>query len=136
MGLIEWISPVIGRISSPAGYRRSPIHGTKEFHDGVDIAVPVGTVIVAPLCGYVVAAGYSTSFGWFLRISHGCYETFYAHLDYVPIAVGDRVGQGERIAYSGNTGWSTGPHLHFGMFRDGQFVDPQDYVTFSECPVQ
>ena len=134
MGLVKWISPVVGRISSPSGFRYSPIHGTQEFHDGVDIAIPIGTPIVAPRYGYVIAAGYSTSFGWFLRIAHSdYYETFFAHLNYVPIAIGDRVEQGERVAYSGNTGWSTGPHLHFGMFRDGQFVDPLVYMDFSEC---
>ena len=129
----EWISPVIGRISSPFGYRYSPIHGTMEFHDGVDIAIPVGTPLAAPRYGYVIATGYSASFGRFLRIAHNDdYETFFAHLNYVPIAIGDRVEQGERVAYSGNTGWSTAPHLHFSIFRNGQFVDPLYYVSFSE----
>jgi len=129
----EWMSPVIGRISSPFGYRYSPIHGTMEFHDGVDIAIPVGTPLVAPRYGYVIATGYSASFGRFLRIAHSdYYETFFAHLNDVPLAIGDSVEQGERVAYSGNTGWSTAPHLHFSIFRNGQFVDPLDYFSFSE----
>ena len=128
----EWISPVIGWVSSAFGYRNSPIHGTREFHDGVDIAIPIGTALVAPRYGYVIAAGYSASFGRFLRIAHSDdYETFFAHLNYIPLAVGDRVAQGERVAYSGNTGWSTAPHLHFSIFRNGQPVDPLDYVNFS-----
>ena len=130
MGLI-WQNPVTGRISSPAGHRYSPITGSLEFHDGVDIAIPIGTEIVAPKDGYVAAAGYSASFGWFLRLSHdNYYETFFAHLDRVPLAIGDSVAQGERVAYSGNTGWSTAPHLHFSVFRNGQFVDPMDILDF------
>ena len=128
----KWINPVVGRISSPAGYRYSPITGRQEFHDGVDIAIPIGTPIVAPGYGYVVAAGYSASFGWFLRLAHGYYyESFFAHLDSVPISVGDRVEQGQRIAYSGNTGWSTAPHLHFSIFREGRFVDPKTHFDFA-----
>ena len=132
--MTTWIRPVAGRVSSPAGVRYSPIHGTREFHDGVDVAVPVGTPIVAPKDGTVLATGYSASFGMFLRMAHANdYVTFFAHLSQVPLAVGDTVSQGERVAYSGNTGWSTAPHLHFGMFRGGQFVDPQHYVCFAEC---
>jgi len=129
----EWISPVFGRVSSHFGYRYSPIHDTREFHDGVDIAIPIGTALVAPRYGYVIAAGYSASFGRFLRIAHGDgYETFFAHLNDIPLVVGDRVEQGERVAYSGNTGWSTAPHLHFSIFRNGQSVDPLEYVSFSD----
>jgi len=126
-----WQNPVTGRISSPAGTRYSPISGVAEFHDGVDIALPIGTEIVAPKNGYVIAAGNSTSFGRFLRLQHdNGYETFFAHLNYVPLSIGDRVEQGDRVAYSGNTGWSTAPHLHFSLFREGQFVDPQWYFCF------
>lgn len=136
MGLTEWISPVYGRISSPSGLRRSPITNRLEFHDGVDIAVPIGTPVAAPRYGYVIATGYSASFGRFLRIAHSDeYVSFFAHLDQVPLAVGDRVEQGERVAYSGNTGWSTAPHLHFGLFRGGQFVDPLYYVNFIYSPM-
>jgi len=128
----SWINPVVGRISSPSGLRDNPVNGTREFHDGVDIAIPVGTPIVAPQDGYVIATGYSQSFGRFLRLCHGQYKTFFAHLSSVPLPVGERVGQGDRIAYSGNTGWSTAPHLHFGVFRGGQFVDPEIYFCFYE----
>jgi len=128
-----WINPVIGRISSPAGARYSPITGNREFHDGVDIAIPIGTPLVAPRDGQVIAAGYSASFGRFLRIAHDdYYVTFFAHLNNVPLAIGDTVEQGQRVAYSGNTGWSTAPHLHFSIFRNGQFIDPQDYLCFSQ----
>ena len=129
--LLTWVNPVVGRISSPAGTRYSPITNVPEFHDGVDIAVPIGTSVVAPKAGYVVATGFSASFGWFLRLSHGDYESFFAHLDSISVSVGDHVEQGVHVAYSGNTGWSTGPHLHFGLFKNGQFVDPQTHLCFT-----
>ncbi|MCL2372181.1 MAG: M23 family metallopeptidase [Defluviitaleaceae bacterium] len=125
-----WINPLYGRVSSPAGLRQSPISGRNEFHDGIDIAVPVGTAVVAPRAGQVVAVGNSPSFGRFVRIAHGdYYMSFYAHLSGVVVAVGDYVVQGQHFAYSGNTGWSTGPHLHYGLFRGGQFVNPIGYVN-------
>lgn len=140
MGLVDlpttvyWINPVAGRISSPAGLRYNPITGRREFHDGVDIAIPVGTPIVAPRYGYVLATGYSASFGRFLRITHSDnYVSFFAHLHSVPLTVGQRVEQGEQVAYSGNTGWSTAPHLHFGLFRNGQFVNPISYFDFVDA---
>lgn len=125
-----WIAPVYGRISSPSGHRYNPITGRREFHDGIDIAVPVGTPIVAPKAGKVIASGYSGGFGRFLRISHeNGYETFYAHLSRSLVAVGETIAQGDHVAYSGNTGQSTGPHLHFSIFREGQFADPLLYVS-------
>jgi len=127
----EWLAPVTGRISSGTGLRDNPVTGNREFHDGVDIAIPVGTPIVAPRDGYVLAAGFSPSFGSFLRVAHDEYITFYAHLSRIMVAAGDAVTRGQRIAYSGNTGQSTGPHLPFGMFRSGQFIDPVVYMDFS-----
>jgi len=124
-----WINPIYGTISSPSGLRINPVTGRREFHDGIDIAAPIGTPIVAPKDGTVLAAGYSPSFGRFLRMAHpNGYISFMAHLHSVTVAVGDTVYQGDQVAYSGNTGRSTGPHLHFGLFRDGQFVDPINYV--------
>ena len=129
---VVWINPVVGRISSPAGFRYNPITGNREFHDGVDISLPTGTRLNAPKDGYVIDTGFSSSFGRFLRLSHyGGYTTFFAHLDSVAVEIGDRVYQGNRVAYSGNTGWSTAPHLHFSIFRDEQFVDPLVYLDFA-----
>ena len=124
-----WVNPIEGIISSPGGLRVNPITGRREFHDGIDIAAPIGTPIVAPRDGTVLATGRSPSFGIFLRLQHpDGYISFMAHLHGVNVSEGDSVRQGERIAYSGNTGHSTGPHLHFGLFRYGQFVNPIDYV--------
>ena len=124
-----WINPIQGIITSPGGLRYNPVTRRREFHDGIDIGAPVGTPVVAPRGGTVLAAGYSATFGRFLRLSHpDGYVSFMAHLYRVIVRVGDEVIQGQQVAYSGNTGRSTGPHLHFGLFRDGQYVDPFDYV--------
>ena len=126
----EWITPVEGRVSSPSGTRTNPVTGNSEFHDGIDIAVPEGTRITAPKDGKVIAAGYSVSYGNYIRISHeNGYISFYAHLSRAIAEIGDIVTQGYDIAYSGNTGQSTGPHLHFSIYRDGQFVDPLAYIN-------
>jgi len=125
----RWINPICGIISSPGGLRINPVTGRREFHDGIDIAAPIGTPVLAPQDGTVLATGNSASFGIFLRLQHpDGYVSFMAHLRSVAVGVGDTVRQGETVAYSGNTGRSTGPHLHYGLFRDGQFVDPIDYV--------
>ena len=124
-----WVNPIYGIISSPSGLRINPVTGRREFHDGIDIAAPVGTTVVAPRDGTVLAVGNSPSFGHFLRLQHpDGYVSFMAHLHGAVVAVGDTVRQGEKVAYSGNTGRSTGPHLHYGLFRNGQFVDPAGYV--------
>ena len=124
-----WVNPICGIISSPGGLRINPVTGRREFHDGIDIAAPVGTPVVAPREGTVIAAGNSPTFGVFLRLQHpDGYISFMAHLHGVTVAVGDMVRQGEKVAYSGNTGRSTGPHLHFGLFHHGQYVNPIYYV--------
>ena len=124
-----WVNPIDGIITSLGGYRYSPITGYREFHDGVDIAAPVGTPIVAPRDGTVVTVRESATFGLTLRISHpDGYTSFMAHLDRIIVEEGDDVLQGEMVAYSGNTGRSTGPHLHYGIFLDGEFRDPIYYI--------
>jgi murein DD-endopeptidase MepM/ murein hydrolase activator NlpD len=125
-----WVSPASGRISSPSGMRTNPVTGRREFHDGIEIAVPVGTPILAPKDGEVVAVGFNSGYGNFLRMAHGNgYVTFFSHLSRAVAEVGDALAQGEQLAYSGNTGQSTGPHLHFSIFHDGQFVDPLTRVS-------
>ena len=130
-----WINPIYGQITSVSGLRVNPITNRIEFHDGIDIAAPIGTKVVAPKAGTVLAIGFSPSFGRFLRIGHDNeYVSFFAHLNSINVRVGDEVYQGKHVAYSGNTGWSTGPHLHFGIFRGGQFVDPINYVNMEIRP--
>ena len=130
-----WINPIDGIITSLGGIRYNPISLRREFHDGIDIAAPIGTPIVAPRDGTVLATGTSSSFGIYLRMAHdNGYVSFMAHLHGVIVVVGEEVRQGQRVAYSGNTGHSTGPHLHFGLFRYGQYVDPFNYVDLPVSP--
>ncbi|MCL2362655.1 MAG: M23 family metallopeptidase [Defluviitaleaceae bacterium] len=126
---VLWINPIQGIITSPGGLRYNPVTRRREFHDGIDIGAPIGTPVVAPRDGTVLAIGYSSTWGQFLRLAHSDgYISFMAHLHRVTVSIGDDVSQGQQVAYSGNTGRSTGPHLHFGLFRDGQYVDPYNYV--------
>jgi len=127
--IISWINPIQGIITSPGGLRINPVTLRREFHDGIDIAAPIGTPVVSPRDGIVIATGYSTTWGRFIRFDHqDGYVSFMAHLSRVKVEVGDEVSQGQHVAYSGNTGRSTGPHLHYGIFFGGQYVDPINYV--------
>jgi murein DD-endopeptidase MepM/ murein hydrolase activator NlpD len=129
VGFAEWLSPVNGRVSSPSGLRYNPVTGKLEFHDGIDIAVPEGTSVLAPKAGEITASGNMRGYGRYMQVSHeNGYVSFYAHLSRPAANIGDKVARGEKIAYSGNTGQSTGPHLHFAIFQNGQFVDPLSRV--------
>ena len=98
-------------------------------HPGVDIAVPIGTEIRAAGGGLVVEAGESPEYGRFVRLQHtDQYETLYGHASSTLVRTGDRVTSGQPIAYSGNTGRSTGPHLHFEVRRAGKAVDPLQII--------
>lgn len=124
-----WINPIYGIITSPGGLRYNPVTLRREFHDGIDIAAPIDTPVVAPREGLVLAVGYSMTWGRFVRLSHhDGYVSFMAHLNRVIVDVGEEILQGQQVAYSGNTGRSTGPHLHFGIFKNGQYVNPANYV--------
>jgi len=117
----DW--PVSGRISSRFG----PRWGRQ--HQGLDIAVPTGTPVRAAAAGTVTYAGSMGSYGIIVIIDHGNgVETRYAHNSRVAVKVGQRVKRGELIAYSGNTGNSTGPHLHFEIRYRGTAVNPENYL--------
>lgn len=125
-----WIKPVLGKITSGFGSRIHPVSKKKKFHNGIDLAIPSGTKITAPMDG-VVAEVYSNSQGGnqlIIRHSNG-YITGYAHLNRSLVKKGDRVLRGDTIALSGNSGKSTGPHLHFTM-KDatGVFIDPEQLL--------
>ena len=105
--------PAPGVITSPYGFRIGPFNGA-EIHDGIDIGAPLGTPVVAALPGIVTLAGWNGGYGNQVTIDHGGFTTFYAHLDSFSVAVGDLVKAGSLIGKVGSTGWSTGPHLHFG----------------------
>lgn len=118
--------PVRGSISSTFGPRVHPIYGIPSFHTGLDIAVPEGTAVRASASGIVTFSGWQEGFGLLVVIDHeNGYETYYGHLSKLLVSAGQRVSQGEVIALSGNTGLSTGPHLHFEVHYFGSPVDPR-----------
>jgi hypothetical protein len=122
---VQW--PVEGEwlVSSPFGPRNHPITGEPHFHNGVDLAVPVGTPVVAAQEGEVAAVEEDGRSGKYVAIEHGNgVRTAYCHMDSIDVAVGEKVPRGKRIGASGNTGRSTGPHLHFIVKVHGTAIDP------------
>lgn len=114
-----------GRISSHYGWRIHPVVQTPRMHTGIDYAVPTGTEVKAAEHGKVVFAGYQGGYGNLLVIKHNStYRTVYAHLDRFKAKIGDWVNQGDVVAYTGNTGLSTGPHLHFEIRKNGLSLNP------------
>jgi murein DD-endopeptidase MepM/ murein hydrolase activator NlpD len=123
------IWPVNGRISSSFGWRTHPIKKTRLFHNGLDIAVPTGTSVRAAASGEVVHSGWMNGFGYTVIIDHGRgVETLYAHNSRVTVAEGSMVNKGQQVAVSGNTGLSTGPHLHFGVLSNEKPLNPRNYL--------
>ena len=118
------------RSTSYFGYRDRPnVAGATSNHQAIDWATPTGTSVVASCGGTVVKAGWVGSYGYAIYIDHeGGRQTRYAHLSKIQVSVGQKVKQGERIALSGNTGASTGPHVHFEIRINGRAVDPLNYV--------
>jgi hypothetical protein len=117
------------RITSPFGMRVHPITGVRKLHDGVDFAASLATPVKAAHSGRVVSAGPAGGYGNFVTIDHGGgVVTGYAHLSVIRVQVGQQVVAGQVIALSGNTGTSTGPHLHFNVRVSGSFVDPIPFM--------
>lgn len=113
------------RISSPFGERIHPVTGKRQVHRGVDYAVPSGTNVYAPANGTVASVWTDATCGNGLKIKHGMgYETVYCHLSDTVVSNGMSVIQGNIVAHSGNTGRSTGAHLHYGIKKDGTYINP------------
>lgn len=126
---MTWPCPSYTRISSPFGWRIHPTLGVNKFHNGVDMAAPKGTDILAAYSGEVVAATYNSTMGNYVMINHGNgYYTIYMHASKLCVTPGEIVVEGEKIAEVGSTGRSTGPHLHFGVRKNGAYVNPMDYL--------
>ncbi len=125
-----YIKPISGgRLSSNFGRRSAPTRGASTYHKGIDWATPVGTAVVASCAGTVVRAGWGSGYGYVVYINHpDGRQTRYGHLSKVLVKVGDTVSQGQKIALSGNTGRSTGPHLHFEILINGSQVNPLQYL--------
>jgi murein DD-endopeptidase MepM/ murein hydrolase activator NlpD len=123
------LAPVSGFFSDGFGWRRDPIDGSREFHKGVDIVAPTGTPVRASADGLVTAAGRMAGYGSMIHLVHGFgMGTRYGHLSRVMVAPGQRVKRGDVIGLVGSTGRSTGPHLHYEVFRTGIQVDPRKYL--------
>jgi murein DD-endopeptidase MepM/ murein hydrolase activator NlpD len=115
--------------SSGFGWRRSPFTGLKEFHNGLDISSAKGTPIVAPADGTVIKRGYDKYLGKFLKIDHGRkIVTTYGHLSAYNVSPGQKVERGDIIASMGNTGLSTGHHLHYMIKVKDRCVNPLHYI--------
>jgi murein DD-endopeptidase MepM/ murein hydrolase activator NlpD len=127
--------PVAGRLTSGFGMRHHPLLGFSRMHAGMDIAAPYGSPIVAATDGVVDYAGWHGGHGKFVRIAHGGgLGTGYGHMSSIVVGAGARVVQGQVIGYVGSTGLSTGPHLHYEVYRGGQAVDPAtvSFITTSQ----
>lgn len=127
-GLI-WPCPSSKRITSGYGHRKSPTKGASSNHQGIDIGASVGATVIAAAAGEVVISTYSYSAGNYIMINHGSgIFTIYMHLSKRNAEVGQEVSQGQKIGEVGSTGYSTGPHLHFGIRKKGVYVNPLTFV--------
>ena len=125
-----WPLPASHRITSPFGNRDVPIAGATANHKGIDIGAPSGSAILASYSGVVTTATYHKSAGNYIVISHGGgMSTVYMHCSALYVSVGQQVNKGDTIAAVGSTGYSTGPHLHFGVIKNGVYVNPLGYVN-------
>lgn len=126
-----YIKPISGgRLSSSFGRRSRPTRGASTYHKGVDWATPTGTAVYASCGGTVARAGWGSGYGYVVYINHpDGRQTRYGHLSKVLVSVGQTVTQGQKIALSGNTGVSTGPHLHFEILINGSQVNPLNYLN-------
>jgi septal ring factor EnvC (AmiA/AmiB activator) len=121
--------PVEGWFSHGFGWRKNPWTEAREFHKGLDIVAEAGTAIRAPADGVVTRASRWGNYGKCVEISHGYgFVTRYAHMSEIDVRPGDRVERGSVVGEVGSTGRSTGPHLHYEVFRDGRRVNPWKYV--------
>ena len=128
-GHLIWPVPSCHSISSGYGYRIHPVTGERKLHAGIDIPCSTGTSVVAAASGTVVDAGYNSYNGNYLKISHGNgLETMYLHCSKLLVSSGSRVSGGQTIAKSGATGMVSGAHLHFVVKKNGNYVNPQNYL--------
>jgi murein DD-endopeptidase MepM/ murein hydrolase activator NlpD len=124
---VAW--PLRGALSSFFGYRPDPFTGVRRFHAGIDIVANSGTPVRAAMDGIIADKGYNANFGNYVIINHADgFQTLYGHLTSASITIGARVQQGSVIGISGNTGYSTGSHLHFGLFKRSLALNPLKYL--------
>jgi len=123
------LRPLNGNITSPFGDRIDPITKKYALHTGTDFSAVVGTQIKSAITGTVIEVKRSNvSLGNYVRVKNADIVTTYAHCSTIKVNEGDKVNQGDIIALSGNTGKSSGPHLHFEVIKDGRYVDPEKVI--------
>lgn len=129
-GVMAWPVPGYTRITSAFGMRTHPITGIYKLHTGTDIGAPMGANFIAANDGIVTYAGYNGAYGNMVIVDHGGgITTLYAHGSEILVEVGMTILQGTPILKVGSTGYSTGPHAHFEVRINGQYVEPLDYIT-------
>jgi murein DD-endopeptidase MepM/ murein hydrolase activator NlpD len=122
--------PIRGKLSSPFGWRNDPFTGVRRYHAAIDLAAPAGTTVKASMDGRVASVGYNATYGKFIILSHGNgFQSLYAHLNTTSVSQGNSVSQGAKIGEVGSTGYSTGPHLHFAVYKNGRAVNPLDFIN-------
>jgi murein DD-endopeptidase MepM/ murein hydrolase activator NlpD len=122
--------PVAGTISSSYGYRNHPVYEERKFHTGVDLSVPSGSTVKATADGIVSFAGWTENSGIVVVAEHGHgFSTAYAHNRKALVRVGQRIARGDAIAMSGSTGVSTGPHVHYEIWRNGRHMNPAGFLA-------
>jgi murein DD-endopeptidase MepM/ murein hydrolase activator NlpD len=123
------VAPVVGVITDGFGPRLDPITRRPAFHEGLDISVAIGTLVTAPADGVVVFANRESGLGRMLKLSHGYgYTTVYGHLDRFLVKEGAKVSRGQPIGRVGLSGRTTGPHLHYEVWKDGEKQNPLHYI--------
>ena len=126
--IFAWPLQSNGNITSGFGYRTDPISGEHKLHGGTDIAAPTGTPILASADGVVIAATWHNSYGYYVKIQHNdTFATLYGHCSALHVTAGQQVKQGQIIADVGQTGYATGPHVHFEVYINGTRVDAMQY---------
>ncbi|MDR0540337.1 MAG: M23 family metallopeptidase [Spirochaetaceae bacterium] len=127
-----FIYPVNGRLTSGFGWRKDPFTGgERRFHSAIDLSANLGAPVKAAMDGKVSTVGFNAVFGRYLILTHSAgYQTMYAHLNSCAVIEGQKVKQGEKIGEVGNTGRSTGPHLHFAVYKNGRAINPLEHLKF------
>lgn len=129
LGLTNTVTPVLGEVTSPYGYRDHPVSGDYLFHSGTDLAADIGTPVAAFADGTVDFIGESEAYGLYIQLDHGNgVKTFYCHCSALYAQKGETVSAGQTIAAVGDTGNATGPHLHLEIKRDGVLLNPVYYI--------
>ena len=132
---IPALKPINGRVTSGFGHRHHPIYKRRIHHDGIDFAAPTGTKVYAPGNGVVHYTGYNFGYGKKVVIDHGFgYKTVYAHLSRSLVKKGQKITRGDVIALSGNTGISTGPHLHYEVHKNNRKINPSAFFFENFAP--